>query len=955
MPHIYNIPSSCSPVDILAAGLLERYDGRLLELPDVTVLLPNRRAVRELRNAFVRLHGLNATLLPRIMPLGSIDEDGFFFSGNDLNLPPVVSPAERLLIFIRLITARPDNFRIEHLSFAQACFLARELASMIDTAGNERLDFAALDKLVPGEYAAHWQNTLCFLKIITEFFPQILAERSLTDIGEYNVRLFEEQNAAWKRNPPAGEIIVAGTTATFPAMKELIKTVSELPRGSVYLSGLDKWLDEDSWQTLDETHPQFELKRLLDFLQLSRADVPDVAAAKNPEREKLLSEVMRPAATTDKWRNLTTDSFSARAIEGLNLVNCRDSREEALTVAAIMRYNLETPEKTVALITEDRNFARRVSNELLRWNIKADDSAGLPLAQTPQGVFLRLIAKVCDSDFAPLPLLSLYKHPFTCIGGDNFTVRSQIRDYEKNILRSRKNRNAAETDFILKQKKLFSELSELMTQPRADFKDLLAAHVRLAEKLAGRPDKSGADILWEGEAGETAAALLSSLLEAADTLGAIPNGQYCDLFEALLAGATVRNKYGSHPRLRILGPIEARLCSFDTIIVSGLNEGIMPGSASSGAWLSRPMKKDFGFPLPEKAVGVLAHDFCKTVCGKEVFLTRSERVQGTPMVKSRWWMRLETVLKAAGFDPDALQTSPYLNWIRGFDRTDKIVPARPPCPKPPLDARPRELWAGDVEKLIYDPYTIYASKILKLRKSEDLAPPPDAIDMGIVVHEILESFYKAYPRELPENAEEILLSLSGEVLDKNDIKNEVRAFWLPRIKKIIKWVLNTEKDNRGDVSRTYCETKGTITFEAAGGPFTLGAKADRIDKNKDGSVSILDYKTGQARSAREMAAGYAPQLPIEGIIAERGGFDAIGKRAVQKLCYWRLGRETICVEKNVEEVLKTNFAIIKKLIDLFDDENTGYIAKPNPKHMLSHSDYRHLSRSDEWEVNDNDE
>lgn len=955
MPHIYNIPSSCPLVDILAASLLKQYSGNLLGLTDVTIFLPNRRAVRELRNAFIRLHGLNATLLPRIMPLGSIDEDGFFFAGSDINLPPVISPAERLLIFIRLITARPDNFRLEHISFAQACYLARELASMVDMAGNEQLDFAALEKLVPEEYAAHWQNTLCFLKIITEFFPQILAERNLTDISEYNNSLLNGQNAAWQQNPPTGEIIIAGTTATFPAMKQLVKTVSELPHGSVYLSGLDKYLDETSWEQVDETHPQFELKQLLDFLHLSRSDIPDITASNNPEREKLLSEAMRPATTTDKWRNLTSESLPAKAIEGLNLISCRDSREEALAVAAIMRHNLETPEKTTALITEDRNFARRVSNELLRWNIQADDSAGIPLVQTPQGIFLRLIAKTCDSDFSPLPLLSLYKHPFTCISAGNFQIRTQIRDYEKNILRNRKNRNAPDTEFISEQKKLFAGLSDLMSLPQANFKDLLEAHIRLAETLATRSDKSGADILWAGEAGEAAAALLSSLLEAAETLGSVPQGQYCDLFEALISGTMVRSKYGSHPRLRILGPIEARLCSFDTIIISGLNEGTMPGKASSGAWMSRPMKKDFGFPLPEKAIGVLAHDFCEMACGKEVFLTRAERVQGTPMVKSRWWMRLETVLKASGFNSEELQSSLYPDWSRQIDRTDKIIPSVPPCPKPPLEARPRELWAGDIEKLIYDPYTIYASKILKLRKCDKIIPPLDAVDLGIVTHEILEKFFTAYPQELPENSEEILLSLSAESFDKNNIKSEVRAFWWPRIQKIIKWILEIEKDNRPEIKQTYCETKGTITFQSAGGIFTLGAKADRIDKNKDGSISIIDYKTGQAHSAKEVSVGYAPQLPIEGIIAEQGGFENIRAANVQKLSYWMLGRKLVSIEKNIKDVLNDNFSIIKKLISLFDNENTGYMTRPHPKYILKYSDYQHLSRNDEWEVNNNDQ
>lgn len=956
MPHIYNVPASCSLVDVLATSLLDKYKNNLLELTDVTVLLPNRRAVRELRNAFIRLHGLNATLLPRIMPLGSVDEDGFFFSDEEINLPDVINSTERLLIFVRLITARPDNFRIEHLSFAQACFLARELASMIDMVKNEQLDFTKLNDLVPEEYAVHWQNTLQFLKIITEFFPQILTERNLVDIGDYNSLLLREQYKRWQKNPPQNEIIIAGTTATFPAMKELVKTVSELPNGSVYLSGIDKYLDDSSWNMIDETHPQFELKQLLDFLKISRNKIKDIAQAINPEKEKLFSEVMRPANSSDNWRKLNNKSFSEEAINGLHSINCHDSREEALTVAAIMRSNLEIPEKTTALITEDRNFARRVSNELKRWNIQADDSAGLPLAQTALGIFLRLIAKVCDSNFDHLAFLSLYKHPFTCIGFENSQIRNKIRDYEKNILRNRQNRSSAENDFVKEQKQIFNHFSELMSLPQAEFKELLSEHIKLAELLATQSNKAGNEILWVGEAGETAASLLSNLLDKADIIGTIPHGQYCDFFEALLAGSMVRSKYGSHPRLRILGPIEARLCNFDAVIISGLNEGIMPANPPSGAWLSRPMKKNFGFPLPEKAIGVSAHDFCEMACGKEVYLTRSDRVQGTPMVKSRWWMRLETVLKACCFNPEQLQNTPYLEWSKDFDHTAKQTAIEPPAPKPPLSCRPRELWASDIERLMYDPYTIFASKILKIRKTEDLLPKPDAIDIGNIIHSVLEQFYKTYPEKLPENAKDIMQSMCIEALDKNAIDAEIRTFWLPRMQKIISWIIDIEQKNRINVKHTYCETKGNVSFQSTGGLFTLGAKADRIDKNVDGTLTIIDYKTGRAHRKKTISDGYAPQLPIEGIIAEQGTFAGIDQATVSQLSYWRLGKEKIDVkDDSVKKILKSNFDNIKHLIEVFDDENMPYTPTPNPRYILNHNDYRHLSRADEWEVNDNDE
>ena len=955
MPHVYNIPLSCSLVDVLASHLLEKYADNLLELTDVTVLLPNRRTVRELRNAFIRLHGMNATLLPRILPLGCIDEDGFFFSGNDINIPNAVSPVERLLIFIRLITARPDDFKMEHLSFAQACYLARELASLVDMVNNERLDFSKLQDLVPEEYAAHWQNTLDFLKIITTYFPQILQERKKIDIAEYNNLLLKQQNEIWQKTPPDKEIIIAGTTATFPAMKDLVKTVSELPNGSVWLSGIDKHLDDSSWSMVDETHPQFELKQLLDFLKISRTEIPDIGTPLNTTREKLLSEVMRPAASTEKWRNLSSDVFDTSLLDGIKIINCRDSREEAMTIASIMRQNLETPEKTTALITEDRNLARRVSNELLRWNIKADDSAGIPLSQTPQGVFLRLIAAVCEQDFAPLQLLSLYKHPLACFGQSAPQIRSEIRNFEKNILRNRKERNSNGSDFINNQKNIFAEFYNLISQPQASFKQLLTSHINLAEYIASRSDKSGADILWSGENGEAAAALITGLIEAADTLGDIPNGQYLELFEAMLAGTMVRSKYGSHPRLRILGPIEARLCTFDCIIISSLNEGTMPANASSGAWLSRPMKKDFGFPLPEKAIGVLAHDFCEMACGKEVFLTRAERVDGAPTVKSRWLMRLETVLKALSIDISSLVSNHHLSWTRKLERTDSIVPAMPPCPKPPLEARPRELWANDIERLLYDPYTIFASKILRLRKMEDINPDPDAIDIGIITHAILENFYRQYPTDLPQNMAQCLQKLASEALDEHNIDSEIRAFWWPKMLKTIDWIVATEKEYRRNIRQTYCEISGKITINAPAGPFAIGARSDRIDLTENDSLNIIDYKTGSAHTLKQIVSGYAPQLPIEGIIALKGGYPNIRATSVNSLSYWKLNKETVTAQKDVNQILSDNFEKIKKLIAMFDNPESGYTTKPDPKHTLTHSDYQHLSRIDEWEVNDNEQ
>ncbi len=958
--HIFNIPAGCSPVDVLAARLSAESNG--FDLAGTLVLLPNRRACRELRDAFVRLNGMQPTILPRILPIGDPDEDELFFAENNpqaADIAPAVSPVERTLLFTRLITARPEDLTGGKCSFAQAVSLAGELGRLLDTAENEELDFAALKNLVPEEYAVHWQKTLDFLKIITEYFPRILTERGVSNPAARRTALLKMQSALWQQTPPPEKIVVAGTPGAFPSVRELIKTVSSLPFGTVYLNDLDRHLDETSWQQIDETHPQYEIKQLLDYLGITREEIADVIPSSDPGREKLISEIMRPAAATDLWRNITPESFEQNVMNDVHLINCRELREEALSVAAIMRHTLETPEKTAALVTSDRNLARRVSAELKRWNINVDDSAGLPLSETPVGLFLRLIAEYCENPDDEVALLALMKHPLTADGEKKAVFRTTVREFEIKILRNGK-KNDEDTsiteNFINRRKETLLPLCMLCRQPEVSLRELLTCHLQTAEKLAADNQKNGRENLWRNDDGEAAAAFFASLLEYAETIPAIPQNQYGGFLSALMSAVTVRPKYGTHPRLKILGPIEARLNGFDTVIIGEVNEGIWPAAAVADAWMSRPMKKDFGYPLPEKGIGTAARDFSHLLAQKEVYLTRADRVGGTPMNKSRWWLRLETVLTAAGIKPDSLLNTFYPETAICLDRPQKSNPISAPAPKPPLNARPRELWAGAVENLMRDPYIIFARYILKLKPLDDLNRKPDFFDFGIITHAVLEKFNRQYPGQMPENAREILTELGQKELAAAGVGLETAAFWLPALEKMTAWYTECERQYRPDISKIYCEKEGHYSFPAPGGTFTLSARADRIDLTREGTLNIIDYKTGNARTAKEVAGGYAPQLPIEGIIAQNGGFEGITGAEIKSLRYWQLGKKETVIDKNVKEILDHNLENIKRLISVFDNPDKPYLTQPNPKFAPAYSDYEHLSRIKEWGIVDgNDE
>lgn len=966
--NIFNIAQSCSLVDVLATKFSRIYADNPLELANVLFLLPNRRACVSLRDAFVRDNGLKPSILPQIVPIADADEDEIFLNGSANSevlrqLPPAIDNYERLFLFTRLIISKPAEYGLPEMTFAQAFALAQDLAKLMDVFYNEQLSFDGLKNLVPEQYAVHWQETLNFLQIISKYWPQILQERGLCDMVNRKNALLKAQAEIWQNNKPSGQVVAAGITALFPGLKQLLKTIKNLPNGEIYFYGLDKQLEDEAWEQADESHPQYELKQLLEFLQISRFEVKDAVKPHNAAREKLVSEMMRPALSTLEWRSLSADSLPSEATENLHLITTEDMGQEASAIAVIMRDTLNTASKTAALVTTDRNLARRVAAELERWQIKIDDSAGKPLHLTPVGIYLRSILEVLEADFSDSSVLALLKSPFIRLNSDLASVRRRVRDYELALrtpaysgIKKEIPEKLLQDVVLLKQ--TIRPLAELYANPQADFTALLQTHLQVAEALSGSKNGGGDKVLWRGDDGRKAAALFSKVLPQLKVLEQIDPKQYAAVLTRLMATETVRPLYGTHPRLKILGPIEARFNQYDVVIVGEVNEGVWPVLPSSDPWMSRPMKKDFGMPLPEKAIGVMAADFCQLMCAPEVYLTRAKRVTGTPMNKSRWLLRLETVLKAYGKEAETLLDYKYTSLARLQDTPavqDKIVV---PAPKPPIESRPRRLSASWLERLICDPYSVFAAKILRLKQLD--APDKDLsfADYGNLIHGILEEFNTKFPQELPSDAREQLINIGLNKFQSAEISAELRAFWWPSFVKTVDWVLAQEAICRPDIKQIYNEVEGQMEFAAPAGPFIAEARADRLNFNKDGSIDIIDYKTGSIRSNKQVHAGYAPQLPIEGLIAASGGFSKNGRKIptgkVNKLSYWRLGNKITEITET-DKVLAQTRENLQKLISAFDFETTPYLARPNPKYVPKYSEYDHLERIKEWATEEDDE
>ena len=989
-PEIYNIPTGLSFVDSLAAGLLRRYGGTPLGLSRVTVLLPTRRGCRNLAEAFLEASDGRALLLPSMLPLGDLDAESLGFleeeSGlageESLALPPALPDLRRQLLLTRLIlawqAAQPGDLPG---GADQAARLAEELARLIDQVETEGLDWDGLRDLVPADYAHHWQKTLDFLTIVTERWPEIEAEQGAMGPAARRRQLLLRQAEAWRRKAPAHPVVVAGSTGSLPATAELIATVASLPDGLVVLPGLDRDSDEACWTAVraDPSHPQYGLARLLEGLGVERAAVRDWPETAVPvavaRRVDLLNEALRPAAVATTWRERAPDAPAdpdeTAALAAVRRIDCTNPAQEALVIALILRQSLEVPGRTAALVTPDRALARRVAAELRRWDIEIDDSAGLPLPLTPAGGFLRLTAEMIAADLAPLPLLAALKHPLAAGGLEPGAFRAKVRALEIAALRGpRPALGFAGLRAALAGQTAAAELLpwlDDLERRAAPFLDALAArpsslpalaagHVAFAEALAESATESGAARLWAQEAGEAAADFCAQLMAAAESEIAPDGAVYAALLDSLMSGRAVRPRMARHPRLAILGPLEARLGHAEVMVLGGLNEATWPVETDPGPWLSRPMRTAFGLPEPERRIGLSAHDFVQAAAAPEVYLTRATRVEGTPSVPSRWLLRLDAVLAARGLKDALMRDAPsWQRWAAELDRPGEIAPAPPPLPKPPVAERPREISVTEVATLIDDPYALYARRVLALLPLQPLDADPGAAERGTLIHRVLERFVSRYPEALPEDPFGALMAEGERAFAELAARPGLYAFWWPRFERIARWFVELERERRQALTRSWAEVHGRLTLEAPHASFDLHARADRIDQSNDGSLSILDYKTGAVPSTSAVEAGLQPQLPLEAAILAAAGFTDLPDKMPGELAYVKLtgaepAGELKPLRGDVAALAESALDGLKRLIAAYDDPETGYPAAAWRPDFARFDPYGHLARRQEWSV-----
>ncbi|MBS9477156.1 double-strand break repair protein AddB [Ancylobacter radicis] len=1001
VPRLFTIPPSVPFLPTLTDALL---DGRLIEgfapgndplaLASATIFLPTRRAGRLLAEALTARMPAGVTLLPRIVPLGDVDEDALAFAESYTGPPRAVPPTTRRLALANLVAhwrgaLAGDDGRVAVAAGPGAeLALADALGKLIDEMAAQEVPWDRFDTLVPGEHDAYWDMALDFLKVARDFWPALLAERGEVDASVRRDTLIAAEAERLVRQPDAGPVIVAGSTGSMPATGRLLATVARLPRGCVVLPGLDTHLDEPSWRLLTDeaapapSHPQFGLALLLGrHMATERARVTALAEPAPHGREALLSEALRPVATTEAWASLD-ERLPARAIDaafaGISLIEAEDSREEALAIAVALREVLETPDATGALITPDRDLARRVAAELLRFGVAIDDSAGEPLSESVSGRFARLVADACAQGFAPVPLAALLRHSLARFGLERVALDDAADALELMVLRGP--RAAAGPQGLLAAARSFDPTLHHRSDPRAalgedtrqraadlaarlavglgplaaleagthPFATLLAAHRAAVEAAWSGPDGGAAE---EDSALSELAGAFEAMAEGAGLAAQMSLADYAAALPLLLADRPVRPPLLAGARLRIFGPLEARMIHADRTVLAGLVEQTWPSTVRTDPWLSRPMRAALGLEAPERRVGLSAHDFVQACGAPELILSRPRKMGGAPTVPSRFLQRLAAVSGPERWQAALARGDRYRRLGALIDADPRTAPIRRPEPAPPLALRPTRLSVTEIETWLRDPYTIYARHVLRLGPLAELDETPGAGERGSAIHEALGAFARDFPEGLPAAPEAVLLGYGRQAFAALEAFPAEHALWWARFERLVPRFIAWERGRRASARRVFAEIGGRLAL--AGGRFTLTGRADRIEQLRAGGLAVIDFKTGAVPTAKQVKAGISPQLPLEAAIAAGGGFSDVPAESTAALTYVRLGvtelKETSAEAGELAAALATETrARLEQLIAAFENPTRGYASLARPMFRGRFGDYDHLARVKEW-------
>jgi double-strand break repair protein AddB len=965
-PRVFAVPNGVDFPRALAQGLIQRSRSLPPEnLARVEVILNTSRMMRRCRALFEEGPAL---LLPRMRLLTDLAREASL-----QGLPPALPPLRRRLelsqLIAKLLDAQPD------LAARSSLYdLSDSLANLVDEMQSEGVSTEVIRNLDISDMSGHWARAQQFIGIVDQFVD---LHSDTVDTQARQRQMVETLIAKWEVDPPQHPVILAGSTGSRGTTHMLMEAIARLPQGAVVLPGFDFEQPPEVWHHLrdaltSEDHPQYRFAKLVADLDMDPGDVqrwsPDQPAS--PARNRLVSLALRPAPVTHAWMSEGPRLTELdKACADVTLVEAANPRAEALAIALRLRQAAEDG-KTAALISPDRMLTRLVSAALDRWGILPDDSAGLPLQLTPPGRFLRHVAELFCRPLTADALLTLLKHPLTHDGTSAAAARGEhlrhTRDFELDLRRNGPPfPDAASFEAFGTDRALTPGWTAWLSQNFADqqvaktlhLTDWVALLRTRAEAIAAGSQvlaEGECGTLWDKKAGQEARVVFSNLEAEAAYGGAMSARDFADILSAILSQGEVRDRDAPYGSIMIWGTLEARVQGADLVILGGLNEGSWPEAAKPDPWLNRQLRHQAGLLLPERRIGLSAHDFQQAIAAPEVWLTRAARSDEADTVASRWLNRLTNLLSGlpdqggkAALDAMRQHGQEWLDWAEALEQPTELPSAPRPSPRPPVASRPRRLTITEIPRLIRDPYAVYAKHVLRLKPLNPLVQEPDALLRGIVVHEIFEVFIRDSLEDPSRLTPENLIETARSLLERDVPWPVARMLWLSRIQRLAGDFILAEQNRQARGKPLKLEALGEARLQPF--DFTIACRADRIDQDDRGFLHLYDYKTGAPPSEAQQKK-FEKQLLIEAAMAEEGAFKEIGPAEVASAAFIGLGSTLKEVPAPLQDQPPAKiWEELKQLIGAYFEQDQGYSSRRMVHRDDIAGDYDHLARFGEWD------
>jgi ATP-dependent helicase/nuclease subunit B len=851
MANVFNIPSNYFFLNTLAFWLEEKF-GK--EIASIKIILPSKRAARELQE-----------ILPqtKIIAISDLSSSHKVLSGIDQILF-LVDEIKKQRVF-------------GELDFEQSFKIALRLRDLFDEIEREQIDVKKFFDLDDSDLSLHRQVTLDFIK---NFYVQIrnsLLKKDLIFSAANQNLAIDEFIKSLKSDD---KIIIAGSTGSVPANKNLIKAISKLPNGFVVLQGV---LEGDF---AEENHPQFFVNQLVKFLESAPKNITNEKFLMSSEsRKDVISALMLSSQKTLEWQRKKVEFDT----ENVRLIEAENEIEEAEAIVEIL-----SKEKNAALVTNNYDLAKLVKIRLKQLSINFNDARSLNIFDSKLINFLLLIAEVKENDFESHSLLSLLKHPL-CFSAEFPEI---IADFEIKIIRQ--DRANPGLKGILQKLRAEVELEKFFNEFLENF---TASPIQTAQNLS---KKSWDELLSP----EVAKKEISEFFAKLEERNYLP--QSLAEFKMMVGLINYFEEFDNQASIQILSRIEARLLNFDLIVVASLNEGDFPEIESEN-WLGKKIRKDLGIDNSLKKIGQSAFDFSNYFANKSVVLTRSKSRSGVTLIESPFLLKLKVFCQKNQIN--------LINYKK--PKRDEVSKINDLAPFPKKELRPKKFSITEISKLISDPYFIYAKKILQLRELPKIDFESSYAEFGSFVHKALEEFIKN-PGE--NNFEKIF--------EKYFSSNEAKLIWWPKFEKIFS---NFVEDN--EVFSSYrSEVEKWVSADLSG--IEIVGKVDRIIFDDDGAAQIFDYKTGVLPSKKDVISGIEPQLTLAALaLANEYKISSLN---YWKLSYSKEGeiKNISKDQQEIEDLIRDTRKFLEGIFGYFADGKNPYAATKE----TSEGEYKNLAR-----------